>query len=124
MIKLLSQGVYRDFAMSYLDKHRDKITSQWPTFEQFDKYFTLTDSDLEGLKSLATDAGIAYDAEGFELSRELIRNQISAIIAQSVYSTEAFYRWMNPREAEIYKRAVDLMVNWDSKVEPLLEGKR
>ena len=124
MVKLLSQGVYRDFAMSYLDKNRDKITSQWPTFEQFDKYFTLTDSDLEGLKSLATDAGIAYDAEGFELSRELIRNQISAIIAQSVYSTEAFYRWMNPREAEIYKRAVDLMVNWDSKVEPLLEGKR
>lgn len=124
MIKLLSQGVYRDFAMSYLDKNRDKITSQWPTFEQFDKYFTLTDSDLEGLKSLATAAGIAYDAEGFELSRELIRNQISAIIAQSVYSTEAFYRWMNPREAEIYKRAVDLMVNWDSMVKPLLEGKR
>lgn len=122
MIKLLSQGLYRDFVIAFLDKKRDSIALQYPTFELFDAAFKLQGSDLEMLIEMASAAGITYDAEGFNLSREIICNQLSAMIAQSVYSTTAFYRWLNPREGDIYKRALLLMENWDSEVQPLLDG--
>lgn len=123
MIKLLSKGVYRDFVMSYLDNNRENLAVRYPDFEQFDADFKLQDADLEGVVAMATAAGIEYDAEGFALSREIVRNQLSAMIAQTLYSTSEFYRWINPREGDAYQCAVGLLENWNSETLPLLKSK-
>lgn len=123
MVRLLSRGVYRDFVMSYLDKYRTELKSKYPSFEEFEAGFCLQDADLEAIVAMATAAGIEYDAEGFALSREIIRNQLSAMIAQTLYSTSEFYRWINPRENDSYRRAVELLQNWDNEAQPLLNPK-
>lgn len=123
MVKLLAQGIYRDFVMSYLDKNRDKVLRNYPTFDKFNAEFHLSDKALEEVVAMATTKGIAYDEAGFNLSCEIMRNQLSAMIAQTLYSASDFYRWINPRQSEYYKRAMELLGNWDTEVVPLLEGK-
>jgi carboxyl-terminal processing protease len=121
MIKLLSQGLYRDFVMSYLDENRNELLSHYPAYESFEKSFDLSDTELERLVAMAAAAGVEYDAEGFALSREIIRNQLSAMIAQLLYSPSAFYRWINPRQVDSYIKALELLAEWDKQAAPLLK---
>ena len=121
MIKLLSQGLYRDFVMSYLDENRNELLSHYPAYESFEKSFYLSDTELERLVAMAAAVGVEYDAEGFALSREIIRNQLSAMIAQLLYSPSAFFRWINPRQVDSYIKALELLAEWDKQAAPLLK---
>lgn len=51
---------------------------------------------------------ICYDAEGYKSSRELLRNQISAMIAQRLFTMSEFYQYINIRENEPFNRALEL----------------
>lgn len=118
-VQIVSQGVYSDFVMTYLDANREKIKAQYPTFEQFEEKFHLSDADLEALVAVATAKGVEYDADGFALSKEFLRDQLTSIIAQRIYSVSDGYRWLNPRRNLYYKRAIAILRDWDVQVEPL-----
>ena len=119
-VQIISQGVYSDFVMTYLDANREKIKAQYPTFEQFEEKFRLADSELESLVAAATAKGVEYNAEGYTLSKEYLRDQLTSIIAQRLYSVSDGYRWLNPRRNLYYKRAISILENWREEVEPLL----
>lgn len=124
MVKLLSQGVYADFIMEYIDSNREDLQHRYPTFEQFDSEFQFTDADIHRLTELATSKGVEYDEAGLQLSRELITNQLSAMIAQRLFSTSEFYQLLNPRENEPYNEALRLLSNWERDAVPLLEPQK
>jgi carboxyl-terminal processing protease len=52
---------------------------------------------------------VKYDAEGYELSRELMRTQPTAMVAQRLFSTSEYYRYINPRVNDSYKRVLLLL---------------
>ncbi len=118
-VQIVSQGVYSDFVMTYLDDNREKIKAQYPTFEQFEEKFHLSDADMEALVAVATAKGVEYDADGFALSKEFLRDQLTSIIAQRISSVSDGYRWLNPRRNLYYKRAIAILRDWDVQVEPL-----
>lgn len=122
-VKLNLRGVLRDFVMSYLDEHREEVLQRYPTFEDFDAHFMLQASDLERLVAMASAADVEYDAEGFAQSRQFLSNRLAAMIAQGIFSTSEFYRWINSRESETYRRALMLFEEWQSQAQPLLGAK-
>ena len=123
-VQIISQGVYSDFIMNYLDANREKLKSQYPTFDAFNKQFSLSDDDMEALVAAATSKGVEYNAEEYTLSKEYLRDQLTSIIAQRLYSVSDGYRWLNPRRNMYYKRAVSLLDNWNKEVVPLLKQTR
>ena len=123
-VQIISQGVYSDFIMNYLDANREKLKSQYPTFDAFNKHFSLSDDDMEALVAAATSKGVEYNAEEYTLSKEYLRDQLTSIIAQRLYSVSDGYRWLNPRRNMYYKRAVSLLDNWNKEVVPLLQQAR
>ena len=124
MVKLLSQGVYADFIMEYIDANREDLQHRYPTFAQFDSEFQFTDANIHRLKELATSKGVEYDEAGLQLSRELITNQLSAMVAQRLFSTSEFYQLLNPRENEPYNEALRLLSNCERYAVPLLEPQK
>ncbi len=124
MVKLLSQGVYADFIMEYIDSNRENLQHRYPTFAQFDSEFHFSDADIHRLTEIATSKGIEYDEAGLQLSRELITNQLSAMVAQRLFSTSEFYQLLNPRENEPYNEALRLLANWEQEALPILEPQK
>jgi hypothetical protein len=79
---------------------------------------------MEALVAAATSKGVEYNAEEYTLSKEYLRDQLTSIIAQRLYSVSDGYRWLNPRRNMYYKRAVSLLDNWNKEVVPLLQQAR
>jgi carboxyl-terminal processing protease len=120
MVKVIAQGAYNDFVLGYLDKHRARLTAAYPTFEKFDAEFELSDEDMSLLVECAKAKGVEYDALGYKQSLPLIKIQLSAIIAQRLYSVSEYYRYINPRINDSFKKSLWLLNNWESEAEPLL----
>lgn len=120
MVKLVAQGVYNEFLLDYMDGNREQLEAKYPTFEEFDEGFELTDSDMKRLVNIATRKGVEYDIEGYERSRKLMRNQLAAMIAQRLYSVNEFYRVLNPRVNNSYNKALEIVGNWTEEGEQIL----
>ena len=119
-VQIVSQGVYSDFVMTYLDANRERLKSQYHTFAAFNEQFRLLDADMESLVAAATAKGVEYNAEEYTLSKEYLRDQLTSIIAQRLYSVSDGYQWLNPRRNPYYKCAISLLENWREEVESLL----
>ena len=109
MVKVVAKGVYNELLLGYLDRNREKLQNDYPTFERFEKEYNFPDEQMQRLVELATAKGVKYDAEGYELSRELMRTQLTAMVAQRLFSTSEYYRYINPRVNDSYKRVLLLL---------------
>ena len=109
MVKVVAKGVYNELLLGYLDQNREKLQNDYPTFERFEKEYSFPDEQMQRLVELATAKGVKYDAEGYELSRELMRTQLTAMVAQRLFSTSEYYRYINPRVNDSYKRVLLLL---------------
>ena len=109
MVKVVAKGVYNELLLGYLDRNREKLQNDYPTFERFEKEFSFPDEQMQRLVELAEAKGVKYDAEGYELSRELMRTQLTAMVAQRLFSTSEYYRYINPRVNDSYKRVLLLL---------------
>ena len=49
-----------------------------------------------------------------------MRIQLKALVAQRLFDTAAFYRVMNPAQNGAYRRAVEILADWEHKGESLL----
>ena len=114
LVKVIAQGVYGDFLLDYLDRNRVDLQTRYPTFEQFDEGFELSDAELESVVKMAQKRGVERDEEGLVQSRNLMKIQISALIAQRLYSASEYYRYINPRVNDSYKKSLELLENWQS----------
>lgn len=121
MVKLVAQGVYNEFLLDYLDRNRSMLETNYPTFEKFEREFYLKDEELQQIADRATSKGVEWDEAGYLQSRELMRTQLTAMIAQRLFTTSEFYRYINPRVNDSYKKAIQLIDNWDAEAKPLLK---
>lgn len=122
MTRMVAQGVYNDFLMEYMDRYRTSLDERYPTYEAFAEGFTLSDDDLGLLIRASKERKVEYNEEDWTLSKELIRTQLTAMIAQRLFSTTEFYRVMNPRENEPYKKALEILREWNEQGEQILLG--
>ena len=109
-----------EYVISYMDRERAALEKAYPAFEAFDKGFEAGDAMLEGLTGLGGQRGVEFDEQGFAASAPLMRIQLKALVAQRLFDTAAFYRVMNPAQNEAYRRAVEILADWEHKGESLL----
>lgn len=120
MVKLVAQGVENEFLMDYMDRNRDRLKEQYPTFDSFIEGFAITEKDMEALVALATSKGVEYDDQGLRRSYALLRDRLTAMVAQRLYTQTEFYRVMNPRHNQYFIKAMEILNNWDKMGEPTL----
>lgn len=112
---LIRRGVVNEYVISYMDRERAALEKAYPAFEAFDKGFEAGDAMLEGLTGLGGQRGVEFDEQGFAASAPLMRIQLKALVAQRLFDTAAFYRVMNPAQNEAYRRAVEILADWEHK---------
>lgn len=120
---LIRRGVVNEYVISYMDGARAELASLYPTFEAFDSGFHVSDAMLEGLSSLGAERGVEPDEKALAESAPLMRIQLKALVAQRLFGTGAFYRVMNAGRGDEFRRAVEILSDWERQGIPLLEGR-
>ncbi len=115
--KIIGIGAVRNYTMLMLDRERDDMLQSYPTFEDFDRDFSVTPTIIEGLVEHARIGGIDVSDVDFEALRRESELDIKALLARQLYSSDAFYRVLNAGNETLFSRIEELFLKKDINVE-------
>ena len=128
---LLRNGLFYQYVNEYVDANRDELNAKFPDYESFEKGFTDEDKFLEDFLTFA-EHEIQHKAddeaneeekpeiivdgekveeedfatkmeEGMKTSGKIIRTRLKALLARTLWQTEAFYRVFNAEDDAVAK---------------------
>lgn len=107
--ELIRKGVVLDFANDQIDKNREEWSSKYKDFDTFYKKFGITNKLFESLVQFAEQKGVARSEEGIKTSGDELKTYLKALIARSLFSTDAYFRVINQQNDPIFARAMEEM---------------
>lgn len=119
---LIAKGSMNRWTINYFKANQKELHHSYPTFEEFDSNFTVTDDMLEELLNAGRADSITIDSTDIEQSRELIKTQLKAYLANDLYELGAYNRIMN-RRINIFKHAVSLISDEERYYKTLMPNK-
>lgn len=93
--KLVRNGVFNTFALTYVDANRQALQTAYPNAEAFRRDMVVGNDLLEALQAAAEKEGIERDPEGLARSRDLIALRLKALIARDLWDTSAYWQVIN-----------------------------
>ena len=110
-IDLVRKMVFNTYTMSYLDKNRAQILSQYPDVDAFKNGFVVDDEMYSDFKAKAAEAKVVRDAdEKYYYPDEDLKLQIKALLARNIWDAEAYFVVINAIDTEL-STAIDLLQN-------------
>ena len=107
--KLIRQGIFNRFILSYVDENRKTLTKKYPDFNSFNTNFTVTEKITQDLIEFAYEREkLEYKEEEYAQDEENIKLLIKAYIARDLWNTSEFYEIINQDDAG-YNRALEIL---------------
>lgn len=104
------KGVQNQFVLSYLDKNRKEFLDKYKNAEEFEKKFEVDDQMISELTEYAAKSDLTPKQGDLEKSGIIIKVQLKALIARSLYEADSFYKIINTIDP-IYKAAIEIITN-------------
>ena len=118
---IVAKGTVNRLIMNYIDKNRDDLKKEYPTFKKFNENYSVSDDLMNELLNKAKEDSIVVDNEEYQKSEPLIRLQLKALIARDLWDMNEYFQIIN-QDNESYKRAIDIIED-TNKYNRLLKGK-
>lgn len=103
--KLYTSNALREYTLTYYEKHKEELEAM--EYRNFFKDFKVTDAMLQDLNRVAKNLGVEYEEKDFEQSKGLIKNNVKALIARSVWDSKGFFPVFNENN-EVFQKALEL----------------
>lgn len=108
--KLRRNQVTYNFVLDYVDSHRSELEEKYPSFDDFNKKFEITDENIEDVVAKGIEEGIEKDEESLAFLEDDIKRELKALIARDVYSRNDMYKILYEDDEAILK-ALDVIEN-------------
>lgn len=92
---LLRKGAFNEFTLSYVDNHRARLKSEYPSIQVFREKFLVDEKLFSEFMAFAEKQGVIMDSTGLQTSGRLIRLQVKALIARNMWDTDAYFEVIN-----------------------------
>jgi carboxyl-terminal processing protease len=99
---LVYNGVLNEFALVYADKNRSRLNN-YKSVSAYEKDFRVDDALVNSLVDFAEKQKIKRDEKGLNTSRELIENELKALIARNIWRNDGFYPIYNKKDQTLNK---------------------
>ncbi len=119
---IVAKGIMPQLAAEYAEKSKKEILSQYKREKNFIEEYQVSDLLMEQLTNLATQEGVEYKPEEYEISKALMKLQMKALIARDLYDQSSYYKVINTEANEALTRALQIMAN-DEEYNSLLGNK-
>jgi len=104
--QLIGLGIFNRFILNYVDKNRQQLKRQYPTFERFDQQFVVTETMMNDLQNFAEKEGLSRNPELFAKSEPELRLWSKGYIARDLWDMTELYQVVN-RGDPIFLKAVE-----------------
>jgi carboxyl-terminal processing protease len=94
----------------YVDKNRQTLQVRYPDFKTYDKEFVVDTNLMRDFSDLALKEGVKKNEKQYSLSENLIKNQISSLIAEKLFDVTSSVAVLNEYDREVLK-AVEVIKN-------------
>ena len=105
---LIRKGVLYTYNLDYLDVHRDELLKQYPTFEDFNSNFELSDEMIEEIVVKAEEKGIERNPKELAHSKKILMLNFKALMATNLWTSTEFYRVINVND-NTFNKALEVM---------------
>ena len=102
-----SKGLITEFVYKFVDNNRSDLT-KYKTFEEFNNGFRIDEKVYKEFVSYAEKNGVSPDPAGMQISDQIIRTQLKALIARQVWRNDGFYPVIQSIDNTL-KKALDLI---------------
>jgi len=102
-LDLRRKNVINLFVGEYVDKNRQSLQASYPGFKVFDINFKTDEEFLKAFFELAEKQNVKFDEKGYAASEKLIKSQIKGLIAEKLWSLNAYYQVVNQNDEEVIK---------------------
>ena len=106
--RLLARGVMNRTTVQYIERNREELRNAFPTFELFKENYEVGEDFIAQLIKNGEAEDIPYNEEQMAMSRNLIKLQHKARVANSLWTTNEFFRIID-QENEALQRAVQIL---------------
>lgn len=93
---MLGKGVIIKYALNYIEQHRDSLKAEYPVEEAFATGFTPSQQMLDELIKSGEAAGVPFNKEQWDTSRELIVAVLRGLMTRDLYENGIYVRSTNP----------------------------
>lgn len=90
--RLRRNNIVYNFALDYIDKHRNEIKSKYPGFKNFESKFEITDEIISEIAENGVKEGIERNEESLLFLKNDFKKEVKAYIARDLYSRDDFYK--------------------------------
>jgi carboxyl-terminal processing protease len=108
--KLIRKGVLYQFVLTYLDGHREELENKYSDVVAFNEGFEVTEELENKLIEYAEGKKVEADPDGLEKSREILHNQMKALMARSLWGASEYFQIFNPVNPT-YRQGVEVITN-------------
>lgn len=106
---LLRSGVFLEFIIDELDKHRAEYLKNYPTFDVYEKNFAISPELLEKFIALGEKRNVPRNEEQLKISKSEIESYIRALIAGRLYQDGDFYKIINSHDKREIAKALEIL---------------
>jgi carboxyl-terminal processing protease len=110
------------FALEYVDRHRNELTSKYSGIDPFNGSFEITNQILDQFVRYSSDKGVTYKAEDYSVSKSQLALLLKAYMARDLFTNSAFYEVTNQKDPK-FETAVNILQNWGNYEAMLLNKK-
>lgn len=103
-----NKNILRNFLLSYLENNRRKLAQIYDDVTVFNEQFEVTEGVLEDLVAYAEQEGLPKNETDLEISSELIKTKIKALLACYLWNLEAHYKVLNQTD-NTFLKAVEIL---------------
>lgn len=106
--RLFAMGTIYKASMREVDSNRKQILEKYPTVEEYNTSYVVSDNLLENLIAEAKKDKIEFNEDQYNKSKNLIKKRLKALMARDLYETSAFYKVIN-EDNDIFKKALQIL---------------
>ena len=105
---IVAKGVFSKTVSEYTDANRKFLNKKYNDFERFDQEFVVEQKTIDRLIENARKEKIEFDDTDIEKSISILKLQIKAVVAQSLFGTEAYF-WVIRGNNDALQKAIELI---------------
>lgn len=106
--QVVAKGLFNRTVADYVDGNRKQLKRRYATFDSFDEEFEIPDRVVESIHSAAEKDSIKSTEADRRAAERIMRLQAKAVVARTIFNTEAYYRVMRT-ENDALRKAVGIL---------------
>jgi carboxyl-terminal processing protease len=121
--KLINRGITNRFVLNFVSDHREKLKSEYPEFEYFEKKFIVDDNLIEQMTIFAEKENLPRDDNEINISKPELKIILKALFAHDLWGTTEYFRIINANIDKEFAKAIEVIDSWKKYEKEIFEKK-